>query len=455
MKKLGKVLALIVTVALLMSFFAACGKVTPADTATSEAAASTAATSAAAETTAKAPEITPGKVTFYTIGEWTGIDALKPSFKALTDKFAELYPGSTAEVISDPFMTWLDKYQIMFAAGNAPDVTLTGCAQLPALANAGFLLDVGSSLGEEYFADYVPGVLGMYTWAGKKYAVPFTMDTRVLYYNKDLFKQAGLDPEKPPKTWDEYLQYAKALTMDTNKDGKVDTYGNAYDLPIKEFTMSALYCASPGSMVNVDNSGKVTPNVNTPEFKGYLKLMADLKPYSPPDFATLDGQGDDKLYVNGLLGMRVNGSWILDQNVGLRDKPWFGQAMIPKMTADGPDGSYGAGFGLAIPASDKNPELALALLKLIMTPEFNSKLMTNPPPSKKNLDASDWAKDTIHSVEMQQFASTRQAIPGNLYLNALNVAECELVTKVIFGKLTVDAAVTEFEKQINGIVAKK
>jgi ABC-type glycerol-3-phosphate transport system substrate-binding protein len=438
MRKSSKVLAMIVSVFMLASLFSAFVSTTQTKSTIAK----------------KTSKIKPGKVTFYTISEWTSIDALKPSFKALADKFGKENPGSTVEIISDPFMTWVDKSQVMFAAGNAPDVCLTSVAQLPALANSGYLLDVGSSLGKDYFADYVPGVLKMYTWKEKHYAVPFTMDTRVLYYNKDLFKKAGLDPNKPPKTWAEYLKYAKALTMDTNGDGKIDTYGNVYDLPIKEFTLSSLYCASPGSMIKIDAAGKITPNVNTPEFRAYLKLMADLKPYSPPDFATLDGQGDDKLYVNGKVGMRINGSWILDQNVGLRDKPWFGQAMIPKMTAAGPDGSYGAGFGLTIPANDKNPELALALVKLIMTPEFNSKLMTNPPPSKKNLAASEWAKDKIHAVEIKQFASTRQAIPGNLYLNALNSAEVDIVTKVIFGKLTVDAAVTEFEKQIKAIVKK-
>ncbi len=409
----------------------------------------------AERTAAPAKTALTGKVTFYTISEWTSIDALKPYFKALVDTFKKQNPGADAEVLSDPFMTWMDKYQVMFAAGNSPDVNLIGCANMPALSNAGYLMDLGPRLGNGYFDQFVPGVLAMYTWQGKHFATPYTMDTRVLYYNKDLFKKAGLNPDAPPKTWAEYLADAKALTMDTTGAGTIDTYGNAYDLPVKEFTMSALYCASAGTMVTVDQAGHVKANVDTPEFRSYLKLMADLRPFSPPDFATLDQQGNDKLYVNGKLGMRINGSWMLDQNTGLRDQPWFAQAKIPKMTADGPDGSYGAGFGLGIPAGEKNPELALAFLKLIMSPEFNSKLITNPPPSKPNLAVSEWAKDPIHSVEIKQFASTRQPIPGNLYLGDLNVAEQELASKVIFGALTVDQAVAEFQTTITKIVSGK
>jgi len=396
-----------------------------------------------------------GKVTFYTISEWTNIDALKPDFARLVQTFKKQYPGADAEVLSDPFMTWIDKYQVMFQAGNAPDVNLMAVAHVPALSNSGFLLDLGPLVGKEYFDQFVPGVLAMYTWKARHFATPYTMDTRVLYYNKDLFRKAGLNPDQPPRTWAEYLAAAKALTMETNGDGVTRTYGNAYDLPVKEFTMSSLYCASPGTMVTVDDSGAVKANVNTPEFRGYLKLMHDLRPFSPPDFATLDQQGNDKLFVNGKLGMRINGSWMLDQNPGLRDEPWLGQAMIPKMSADGPDGSYGAGFGLGIPAGEPNKELALAFLKLIMSPDFNSKLITNPPPSRPNLAASAWAKDPIHAVEMKQFASTRQPMPGNLYLGQLNVAEVELVSKVIFDTESVDDAVVEFEKTIARITSGK
>lgn len=395
-----------------------------------------------------------GKVSHYTISEWTGIEALKPYYKALQTEMEAENPGVKVEVLSDPFMTWLDKYQIMLAAGNSPDVFLVGMADFPKLANAGYLMDLGAYFPESYFGDFVPGILRNYVWQGKHYAIPYTMDTRVLYYNKDLFRKAGLDPNKPPRSWQEYLAYARKLTMDTNGDSKIDSYGNAYSLPIPEFTMPALFLASGSDFIKVDAGGKITPNVDTPEFRDYLKLMLDLKPSSPPDFATLDGGGEDQLFVNGKLGMRINGSWMLDQNPQVKAAPWLGQALIPARLPGGAGGSYGAGFGLAIPANEKNPELAVALLKKIMSPKFHSALITNPPPKNANLAASEWAKDPIHSVEKQQFATTRAIMPNNLYLGKIQVAENEVVTKVLFGTLTVDQAVKELEQAIIKIVSK-
>ena len=59
---------------------------------------------------------------------------------------------------------------------------------------------------------FLPTVTGYYTTTdGKMLSMPFNSSTPVLYYNKDMFKAAGLDPDKPPKTWPEVAEYARKL----------------------------------------------------------------------------------------------------------------------------------------------------------------------------------------------------------------------------------------------------
>ena len=67
--------------------------------------------------------------------------------------------------------------------------------------------------GEKFDPDaYLPAVYGYYaTTDGKLLSMPFNSSTPVLYYNKDAFKKAGLDPDKPPKTWADMEQYSKRL----------------------------------------------------------------------------------------------------------------------------------------------------------------------------------------------------------------------------------------------------
>ncbi|TLN02973.1 extracellular solute-binding protein, partial [bacterium] len=75
-------------------------------------------------------------------------------------------------------------------------------------------------------SDLEPNVLAYYTVDGKINSMPFNTSTPMLYYNKDLFKAAGLDPEKPPRTFAEFEEAARALTK---KDGdKVTVYGGAF-----------------------------------------------------------------------------------------------------------------------------------------------------------------------------------------------------------------------------------
>ena len=295
-------------------------------------------------TTVNAQAKQTGKITFYTIDEWTKDPNLAPNFDALVKRFKKDNPGCEVEVISDPFMTWMQKYQVMFAAGNAPDVDLIGNSHFPIFANAGNLVDLGSVFGEDYFKDFSAGVTKMYVWQGKHYAVPFTMDTRVLYYNKDLFKKAGLDPQKPPRTWAELKDYARKLTMDTNGSGKANVYGFGMDLALKEFVQQAIFCASPGNIITIDSQGNIRPNVDTPEFKAYLQLLKDMVPYYEPDFATTDNGQVGTLFAKQKVAMITNGPWIFDQNKEMQGASWIGQGMIPKMDAKSPEGSFGGGF---------------------------------------------------------------------------------------------------------------
>ena len=57
------------------------------------------------------------------------------------------------------------------------------------------------------------------------YAFPFNMSVQVLYYNKDAYRKAGIDPGKPPKTWEEAIEYGKMLTKDFNGNGSIDQWG--------------------------------------------------------------------------------------------------------------------------------------------------------------------------------------------------------------------------------------
>lgn len=97
------------------------------------------------------------------------------------------------------------------AAGIVPPVTMVDFQYVPFFANSGVFVPLSELADESELSDLTPGLLGDLTVGGELYAVPFNRSTQGMYYNKDLFAQAGLDPEAAPQTWDEVLTAARAI----------------------------------------------------------------------------------------------------------------------------------------------------------------------------------------------------------------------------------------------------
>ena len=98
------------------------------------------------------------------------------------------------------------------AAGDPTYVaTMIDYKNVPFYANSDVLEPISDWASAEDMEDFIPGLLADLTLEDKVYALPMKRSTQGLYYNKDLFAQAGLDPEKPPETWDEVREYGQAI----------------------------------------------------------------------------------------------------------------------------------------------------------------------------------------------------------------------------------------------------
>jgi len=109
-----------------------------------------------------------------------------------------------------------EKFLAAGTAGNSPDLYMTyGPQTTGSWATAGAIAPFDEFLkrGDIDVNDILPGLLGSTTWKDKVYGLPYGTDMSMLYYNADMFKAAGLDPEKPPVTMEELLQYAEKLTV--------------------------------------------------------------------------------------------------------------------------------------------------------------------------------------------------------------------------------------------------
>ncbi|MFF8860852.1 ABC transporter substrate-binding protein [Streptomyces sp. NPDC015139] len=163
-----------------------------------------------------------GDITFQT---WNLRANFKSYFEGVIADFEHKYPGTHVKWVDQPAEGYPDKLSADAAGGTLPDVVNVSPDLVAPLAKAGLALDLDKSAAK-YRSEYLAGA-----WAGHQvpglsgtYAFPWYLNTGPLFYNKSLFTKAGLDPEQPPKTYDEL--FADALRMAEKSDGKVATLAN-------------------------------------------------------------------------------------------------------------------------------------------------------------------------------------------------------------------------------------
>lgn len=112
-------------------------------------------------------------------------------------------------------------------SGGLPDLFAADIVYVPNWVKQGLFRDISSNVDALPFKDSInQGHLGAGTAEGKEHVLPFVLDLSMLFWNKDLFKEAGLDPEKAPATLEEFAEDAKKIQA-LGKDG---VYGTATGL---------------------------------------------------------------------------------------------------------------------------------------------------------------------------------------------------------------------------------
>lgn len=245
-------------------------------------------------------------------------------------------------------MTWdvfNEKLPAAISAGQAPDFVLCSTGYYPSYVNAGSFQDLSDYFDRDGNSrdDFDTAVLEGLTYGDDLIGIPFQVVTHYLFWDKDLFEAAGLDPESPPTNWDEIKEYAGKLTdASKNQFGwLIPTDNNV----VAQYTMYAF----GGDFT--DESG-TTATLNSPENVEAFEWMYDV--YVNMKASPLDS--DDNTYISGQLGMFINGPWIIN---GLRENEInFGVTAVPMNEGIDPKSSMiPVGFSIPITTSDEHKEL--------------------------------------------------------------------------------------------------
>jgi ABC-type glycerol-3-phosphate transport system substrate-binding protein len=133
-------------------------------------------------------------------------------FNQQVKQFEQAYANEKIVGKNDPYDP--TTYFARLAAGQQEDGVQSYFTEPSLLISKHAAADITSlAKGWQYFSDYVPSIASIVTdSSGKIYGIPTNGYTLGIYYNRKMFQAVGLDPDKPPTTWDDFRKYAKELT---------------------------------------------------------------------------------------------------------------------------------------------------------------------------------------------------------------------------------------------------
>ncbi|QFT32380.1 Cyclodextrin-binding protein precursor [Labrenzia sp. THAF82] len=274
----------------------------------------------------------------------------------LIEEWKSANPGYDVTVEFVPWGQCQEKSTTLASAGNPPAIAYMGSRTLKQLAANDLIIPV--NMTEDEKATYAPPILGTITAGGQQWGLPRAFSTKALYWNKDLFKEAGLDPETPPKTWDEMYNAASAIKEKTDADG-FGLAAASFDNTMHQF-MNYVY-TNGGEVINSD--GEIV--FNSPNNVEALAFYGKMAGVSQPGPIAYDRAKLRPLFSEGKIGMFISGPWERGQ-VG--DSVNWGVAPIPV----GPSGKPGTLLitdSLAVFKGSGVEEQALSLAKLLTNPE--------------------------------------------------------------------------------------
>ncbi|MFI1970910.1 ABC transporter substrate-binding protein [Streptomyces cinnamoneus] len=165
-----------------------------------------------------------GTITFQT---WNLRAKFKDYFDGLVKDFERQNPGVKVKWLDQPAEHYADKLSAEAGGGTLPDVVNVSPDLSFPLAKAGMLTNLDKEKAAARFkGEYTPEAWQGNTLPGLdgSYAFPWYLNTGPLFYNKALFRSSGLDPEKPPKSYEEL--FATAMTMAEKSGGRTATLAN-------------------------------------------------------------------------------------------------------------------------------------------------------------------------------------------------------------------------------------
>ncbi|MFC5649934.1 ABC transporter substrate-binding protein [Paenibacillus solisilvae] len=380
-------------------------------------------------------------------------------FKKWTDEFNKTHENIQIKLTIVPGDAWAQKMKAAQAAGKAPDLYTMNYGGIANAAKLGQIKPLNDLMDPSVFNDLYDNVKEFVSIKGTYYAYPKLVEpSAVLYYRKDLFTAAGLDPEKPPVTWDELIDYGKKLTQK-------GIYGlaTAQTAPDLGWSSWGLQYNAAGHLPIADDWSKADVMND-----GYKKLLDYYKTAYESGIMPKQGlsaYADAAPFGKGKVAMEISGSWAIglfrNDYKSMLDK--IGVAPMPSIDGDQtkPTSTLG-GWTLVIDGKSKHEQEAADFISYLLAGDtnimidfFKTSQFSKFSPRKsvdEAMNQDEAAKnDPWRKLIAEKVIPYAKAEP--IYPWDISMAFSTAIESAMKGE-SVDKALEKAEKTINDFIAK-
>jgi len=372
------------------------------------------------------------------------------SFKKVVEAYNASHENQvvTTEV---PFGELVQKYATAIAGGQAPDALSMDLIYNPAFAAAGQLEDLTDwAKSLPYFNSLSPSHVKLGTYQDKIYGLPLSVETSVFAWNKDLYKKAGLDPEKAPATWEEIEANAEKI----RKLGD-DTYGFYFSGGgcggCMIFTFTPLVWGAGADILSADSK---TATLDTPQMRKAVDFYRDMvKKDLVPASAASDNGTNFLSFTNGKIGQQSLGAFAIGTLVTQYPDINFGVTLIPSV--DGKTSSFAGGDNFVITKGTKKIDAVKEFLEYIYSMD-GQKVMAKYGSLPTRGDIADQVLaglDPRMQVGLKAIAvaKTPYTLQFNDLINSANGPWATFTNAAIFGD-DVDGAFSNAQSEMQSII---
>jgi len=245
--------------------------------------------------------------------------------------FNQLHPETFVKMQRMDWATYYNKVMVSIMANRGPDVFIVHNDQMNRFVQSGEILPLDKHIEQEkleWRSDFAEIPWQVSNYNVKQWGITLDVFCIGLWYNKELFKKAGIVDDKgnplPPCNLQEFLIVGKKLTQDFDNDGKIDQWGFAYNYPHSVFY--SLLKQNGGSLLSQDGHNA---QLNSPAGVNSLQLMVDFiykYKIAPPLSAGINWFS----FRKGEVGMMLEGIYLVRDLEVLKDTLDYGAAPIPQ-----------------------------------------------------------------------------------------------------------------------------